>query len=483
MRIEYLLISTGIFEKKFDFSNKNTLIFSNENSVGKTTLLRIILYSLGFKIPGTKLFPIEKYKYKTQIITDTGREIILIRESINYIVRKEKKQQDDLETYCLPDQLDQLHSILFNTEDVNILDNILGTFYLDQEKGWTLLNRGVVIGSIHFNLEEFIQGLSGRDCSELKREEIALEKELGKYEQISNFTKYKEAIEKADGSLLAENSDDDLNSQIDLKQIELNYAKKELSRIDSVLKSNKQFRSFINEMKLMVKTPQGEIVRVTTDNLLDFNDSLDYLIAKRGIQALTVKKLASTIDHLKAIKKQKDTSFFTVESISDAFDEMVQKFPYGYVKIEQIKDSLKKQLKQVRDQISERTMYNNEVVTSLYGNVIKYAEELGIGNGNTMQLNYLFTSNLKVLSGAILHKTVFAFRLAYILEVKRLLGVKLPIIMDSPTGKEVNATNVELMINILNRDFSEHQIIIASIYDYNIPELKKIELKDHLLEW
>ena len=154
MRIEYLLISTGIFEKKFDFSNKNTLIFSNENSVGKTTLLRIILYSLGFKIPGTKLFPIEKYKYKTQIITDTGREIILIRESINYIVRKEKKQQDDLETYCLPDQLDQLHSILFNTEDVNILDNILGTFYLDQEKGWTLLNRGVVIGSIHFNLEE-----------------------------------------------------------------------------------------------------------------------------------------------------------------------------------------------------------------------------------------------------------------------------------------------------------------------------------------
>ena len=162
---------------------------------------------------------------------------------------------------------------------------------------------------------------------------------------------------------------------------------------------------------------------------------------------------------------------------------MVQKFPYGYVKIEQIKDSLKKQLKQVRDQISERTMYNNEVVTSLYGNVIKYAEELGIGNGNTMQLNYLFTSNLKVLSGAILHKTVFAFRLAYILEVKRLLGVKLPIIMDSPTGKEVNATNVELMINILNRDFSEHQIIIASIYDYNIPELKKIELKDHLLEW
>ena len=480
MRINYLKIKQGVFEKHFDFSNGNTLIYSKDNSVGKTTLLRTILYSLGFRIPGTKLFPIEKYEYETEILTDAGRSVILNRNSIDYIVRLEG---EELETYCLPEQLDQLHVILFNTQNVNILDNILGTFYLDQEKGWTLLNRGVVIGSNHFNLEELIQGLSGRDCGELKRQEAILLKELNKYEQISSVTKYKESLEKADGSLLAENPDDELDAQIELKQIELNFAKKELTRIDNVLKSNRHFKEYVNEMKLMVKTPQGEVIPVSTDNLIDFNDNIEYLIAKRRIQVVEVNKLTNIIEALKKKKSQSDTTFLTVESIADAFDAMVQRFPYGYLKIELIKTGLQKQLKKVRTLITQMTNYNNEVLNSLYGNVIKYATELGVGDGSSMKVNYLFTSNLKVLSGALLHKTVFSFRLAYILEVKKILGVRLPIIMDSPSGKEVNASNIGLMINILKRDFSDHQIIISSIYEYDLPYLNIIELEGRLLEW
>ncbi len=479
MRIEYLIIKQGVFEKRFDFSSKNTLVFSKENSVGKTTLLRTLLYSLGFKIPGTKLYPIEKFEYETEVLTDSGRTIRLNRRYGDFIVLQENGNE---QTYCLPDQLDELHAILFKTEDINILDNILGTFYLDQEKGWTLLNRGVVIGSIHFNLEEFIQGLSGRDCSELKRKEAQLQKELNKYEQISNVTKYKETLDKAEGSLLMETPDDELDAQIELRQIELNYARKELSRIDNVLKSNRQFKTYVNEMKLMVKTPQGEIVQVTSDNLLDFNDTIEYLVAKRRIQAIEVNRLNGLIEKLKKDKKKTETTLFTVETVGDAFDTMVQQFPYGYLKIEQIKKGIQKELKEVRKQISLRTSYNNEVLNSLYSNVIKYATELRVGDGNSMKLNYLFTSNLKVLSGALLHKTVFSFRLAYILEVKRLLGVKLPIILDSPSGKEVDAVNIELMINILKRDFSDHQIIISSIFEYNLPDLNKIELKGRLLD-
>lgn len=479
MKIGRLSIRQGMFEKVFDFSNGNTLIFSKDNSVGKTTLIRTLLYSLGYRIPGTKLFPIEKYEYEVEVTIDSGRLLRLNRRSIDYIVRHEGEEE---QTYCIPDQLDELHSLLFNTQDVNILDNILGTFYLDQEKGWTLLNRGVVIGSIHFNLEELIQGLSGRDCSELKRQESLLENEFHRYEQISNVTKYKETLEKADGSILSESEDDELDAQIELRQIELNYAKKELARIDNILKTNRQFKAYVNDMKLMVRTSQGEDIRVTADNLVGFSDSVEYLIAKRNIQAIEVKKLSAIIDQLKKKKSQKDTSFFTVKTVGDAFDEMVQKFPYGYLKIEQIKEGIKKQLKEVRKQISERTRYNNEVLNSMYGNVLKYAKVLGVGDSDTIRLNYLFTSNLKVLSGALLHKTVFAFRLAYILEIKRLLGVTLPIIMDSPSGKEIDASNIALMINILKRDFSDHQIIIASIKEYDLPELHKIELKNRLTD-
>ena len=108
--------------------------------------------------------------------------------------------------------------------------------------------------------------------------------------------------------------------------------------------------------------------------------------------------------------------------------------------------------------------------------------ELGIGTDTTIAASYLFTSNLKELSGALLHKTVFAFRLAYILEIERVIGDKLPIILDSPSGKEVDQENIKLMMDILKRDFSDHQIIIASIFEYDFDPLNRVEIKNRLIE-
>jgi len=479
MIINKLIIRMGLFEKTFSFSEKSNIIYSTANSVGKTTLMRVLLYSLGYNVPGTKRFPIEKYEYEVCLTLDDGTCLILRRLTTEII---ESKIGETVRSYFLPDQMNQVHALLFNTENIDVLNNILGTFYLDQEKGWTLLNRGRVIGSIHFNIEDFIQGLSGIDCSELKKQKDLLEQEIAKYEQISNVTKYKETLEAAEGSLLKESPDDEIDTQIKLKQVEQNHIRRELSRIDRVMNSNKQFKNLVEEMKLMVETPQGDAIRVTADNIIGLNDSIEYLIAKRKIMAVEYNSLTRAIDKLRVKKTPKDDSMFTVKSIADAFDEMVQKFPYGYVKIEEIKDNLKRQLIEIRQQISEKTRSNNKVVGSLYANVIRYAAELGVRDESLTNLNYLFTTNMKILSGALLHKTVFSFRLAYILEVKILLGVKLPIILDSPSGKEIDSDNIRLMINILKRDFSDHQIIIASIYEYDLPEVNIIELKKNLME-
>lgn len=479
MIINNLIIRMGVFNKTFPFTNKNNLIYSTANSVGKTTLLRALLYSLGYNVPGTKRFPIEKYEYEVRLTLDDGTGLILRRPTTEII---ESRVGEAVRSYFLPDQMNQVHTLLFNTENIDILNNILGTFYLDQEKGWTLLNRGRVIGGIHFNIEDFIQGLSGVDCSDLKKQKDLLEQEIAKYKQISNVTKYKESLEVAEGSLLKESTNDEIDIQIKLKQVELNSIRRELSRIDRVMNSNKQFKSLVEEMKLMVETPQGETIRVTADNIIGLNDSIEYLIAKRKIMGIEYNSLTRAIDKLRVKKTPKDDSMFTVKSIADAFDEMVQKFPYGYVKIEEIKENLKRQLLEVRQQISEKTRSNNQVVGSLYKNVIRYAEELRVRDESLKNLNYMFTTNMKILSGAMLHKTVFSFRLAYILEVKRLLGVKLPIILDSPSGKEIDSDNIRLMVNILKRDFLDHQIIIASIYEYDLPEVNKIVLKKSLME-
>lgn len=136
------------------------------------------------------------------------------------------------------------------------------------------------------------------------------------------------------------------------------------------------------------------------------------------------------------------------------------------VDVNRVIDNLKKERKELEDQISRFTNDSNDVTQAMIKTVQKYMEELGDSEAEKMTWKYLFTSNLKELSGAVLHKTVFSFRLAYIIEIERRLGIKLPILLDSPKGKEVDDINIGKMMRILQRDFPDNQIIIASIYHY-----------------
>ena len=45
-----------------------------------------------------------------------------------------------------------------------------------------------------------------------------------------------------------------------------------------------------------------------------------------------------------------------------------------------------------------------------------------------------------------------------------------------------NLTNIKLMMDILKRDFSDHQIIIASIFEYEFDPLNTIEIVNRLIE-
>lgn len=166
----------------------------------------------------------------------------------------------------------------------------------------------------------------------------------------------------------------------------------------------------------------------------------------------------------------------------DIFDRRIASVPIDASAIAKEIKRLEKMLKVVRKEISRKTKSDTGVVMSLYENMVKYAAELGVGNSESIASSYLFTSNLKELSGAVLHKTVFAFRLAYITEIEKHLGIKLPIILDSPSGKEVDQANIQLMVNILKRDFSGNQIIIASIFQYDFETVNTIEIVNRLIE-
>lgn len=237
-------------------------------------------------------------------------------------------------------------------------------------------------------------------------------------------------------------------------------------------------------MKLMVQSPDGSIIPVTAENIVGLTDTIDYLIAKRKMIS---SDLQAVMRQLSNKQKEKDEeaeqlAFYQSESLIEIFDKKIAAVPIDAKAVDKEIKRLESALKAIRKEISSKTKSNTKVIMSLYENMAEYASELGVGNSESIATSYLFTSNLKELSGAVLHKTVFAFRLAYIIEIEKFLNIKLPVILDSPSGKEVDQTNIQLMVNILKRDFSNNQIIIASIFQYDFDSVNLIEIKNRLIE-
>lgn len=481
MIIQSIRIKEGFAERTFNFTDGVNLVFSKENSKGKTTLLRFLLYSLGYNVPNTRKIRFDHCEVVSRVLVDNVGELTLSRYSNDFI---EATVADEKKTYILPDQLRELHKILFRTENADVLNNILGAIYTDQEKGWTLLNRGTVIGSIRFNIEELIRGLSGCDCSDLIRKKARLSKERSKYRQLASVAKYREEIVAESGTLVSDAYSVESDAVIAQLLMQQKALQGELKRIDKSLSDNRRVRQYVAEMKLIVQLPDGKIFPVTADSIVGLVDSIDFLIAKRKIVSADLR---SVMHELASVQKERENeteqlSFFQSERMIDIFDRRIASVPIDAGAIYKEIKNLEKELKFVDGEISRKTKSDTGAVMSIYQNMVKYATEIGVGNSESIASSYLFTSNLKELSGAVLHKTVFAFRLAYITEIEKRLSIKLPIILDSPSGKEVDQANIQLMINILKRDFSGNQIIIASIFKYDFESLNVIEIQNRLIE-
>ena len=294
MRFISIHIKEGMFERNVEFSDLVNLIYSKKNSRGKTTLLRFMLYGIGYTVPNTRKIKFDKCEVETVIQTEKNGIIKLLRNDLSTI----KIEKDgNISTFVLPEQEFMLHALLYSTNNADLLKNILGTFYVDQEKGWTLLNRGVVIGSIHFNIEELIRGLSGIDCSELVEKEAKLSREIDKYKQMFSVAQYQETLEK--DSLVRPDYTDEVDTELDQLLIKQAYIKSELKRIDETLADNRKFKKFVSEMKLLIMAPNGDTIPVTEENIVGLSDAINILVVKRKSTAAKVAEITKQIEKLK----------------------------------------------------------------------------------------------------------------------------------------------------------------------------------------
>ncbi len=287
-----------------------------------------------------------------------------------------------------------------------------------------------------------------------------------------------------EGDLSGNSYEEKTSAELDSLLIRQKEVKKEIRRIDGILSGNKKLKNYIEEMKLSIKAPDGKIIQVTKDNIVGLNDSIDFLIAKRKNESRKLVEINNKISSIQreSNNEEEQLSFFESASQIEVFDKRIARIPLNQIAIKKEISRLEKEIKNIKEELSKITRINSNVLKEIYDTVVHYAEELEIGDKTTIQTKYIFTSNLKELSGAILHKTVFAFRLGYILAIEKKLNIKLPIILDSPKGKEIDQNNITIMMNILKRDFADHQIIIASIFEYDFDNINKIIIKDRLID-
>ena len=167
--------------KEFNFDGKNALIYSEDNSVGKSTLLRMLFYALGYPIPGT--VAIRFNKLFLELTFSISDKIFVVKRHGN---RFELITDDQITQYILPAQHNNFLMSVLKTEKSKVVNNLLGAIYIDQDKGWTLLNRGKVIGGIPFNIEELIEGLTSIDISEYSDRVRFLEREINKLRTLKS---------------------------------------------------------------------------------------------------------------------------------------------------------------------------------------------------------------------------------------------------------------------------------------------------------
>lgn len=477
MKIKSITINQGFFSRNFTFSDNINLIYSTQNSVGKTTLLRLIFWGLGYDVPSTKKFNFDKCNVQIILELDDLTQLMVYRFRNTLTVR-----EDEIEnTYSLPMEAINFHSRIYNTANNDIATNILGAIYLDQEKGWTLLNRGCVIGKIPFNVESLIRGLSDIDCQDLITEEKRLAREISKYKKMLEIADYQRQINEESGALVYEDRNNELQTKIATLRYQQTQIEAELKRISGVIKDNNSFKNYIEKMRLTVVSEKtGEIIPVNSSTIQGFEDVQQMAIARKKIQLVKLQELTKQIDFL--TNSMDDTQTIArVETLINSFDSKILSIPIDSIAVSNVIEQLKKRKKEISDLIEFKTKNNNVLITDIYKTAYQYLKELSVDKFADKDESYLFTHDLKSLSGAVLHLTVFAFRLAYIKAIEKAINISLPIVIDSPSGKEVQKENVENMMNLIERDFSSNQVIIASIYQYDIENLTTHTIENSLM--
>ena len=442
----------------------NHLIYSDKNSKGKTTLVRFLIYSLGFKIPSTRKVDMRKFQTELIVLRDDNTNIKITRNDTCMTIEYEDKSQINFDLNSYSERYKALSNI-FQCNNLDLLENILAVFYIDQDRGWRLVNRGGIIGENGFNIENFILALNNNNEEDVAAEIRNVDSVVKRYESIRNIMSYEiDANNEKD----IYNQDDVLNgllAQKGIKKYEIADLKKKINDVDSVIRDNDSIMTLIEKYNLIVQYREMEFV-LKKEHIQNYN--INQNILKADLNSLFIDKKLKELELATIQKKIEEANVLVkVDNMEEILVREIQKLPISEFKLEEFIDKKRKELTKLKNLRREIVRDEDAGISEFIAEKIKIiANELDVFDVVSLEKDYIFTHNIKSLSGAILHKISFSYKIAYILAIEKYIGIKLPMIIDSPCSGEVTLENAIQMLQVAKKHLLDNQLIVASIYSF-----------------
>ncbi|SPS07207.1 hypothetical protein [Latilactobacillus sakei] len=458
--------------------DEKTLIYSEGNSVGKSTLLRLLFYGIGYAIPGT--YGLKFKEMSVKVFFEKDEKIYYTKRVDNYI---ELYCEDEfVESTNLTGNDDRWFAEIWGIQSARVLQNILGTIYMDQDKGWTLLNRGKVIGNIRFNIRDLLVGLSGNN--ESLNESLAVldnqKKMLKQTRQLLDIVRSAANSTTSNIDLVDNIDSEELNKRFKNLTLKSRVLHNDFQKIDQNIRDQKGLLEYIDSLNIMIHD-SGRNIIVSKKNLLHFEDNISYLKQKL---AWLKGNIEMTTNELAVVKKKIAENTENLFSESDVIKRTlsdIAKIDINEATLEARENELFNSIMELNKVIEDEFTDSNELIVETRDWVNIFAKRLNVLDV-VKDKRYIFTRDLKSISGTIYYKVVFSFKMAYVKIIEKYTGINLPIVLDSPSGREVTGRNISEVISILNDYFENNQIIIASINKYDLKDVSEIIMNKRIFE-
>jgi hypothetical protein len=473
IRQEYSEIPTD--EKssiEIDFGDNNRcLVYSPENTVGKTTLIRLLLCSMGFAVPST--FNLDFSKLETELWYSTGTEkYCIIKGQEGFRIKN--SEGEDVHSYSLEDGA-SLIAFIFNIESPAVVANLLGCFYFDQHSSWNSSpSKGNILGSNRFNIDDLAAALLGVDLTDLERRERLLQ------DQKTRISILKEAstiFDNFSGRQL-----DLVNEQVKFLQgqkssllFSSSGLREQILSIEQALSDMDHFKSFIENSSLEIRHGSYQPFLLKASDITPLGPYYDALKAQKMVlrqQLAECKESIAKIDDELADLPSLDITLQAEPLFAAIKNSPVS--PQDIVRLE--KDASKNEIEISKEK--NKLVFESPKSTIFQKLIDKIADNyrfLGVRENKVFD-DPLHASSRLSITGAEHSKIVFGYRVAVNVFLRTVIGIDLPLIIDSPGSNESDEKTQKSFELLMKREVPNSQIIVSSIYPKAYSEYSSIEI-------